>query len=316
MNDFKQNSRCNLDKLSKELLIARVEELAKEERRITSEVLMCLHEIESRMIYAELGFASLYEFCIKHLKYSEGAAHRRISAMRLLKGLPESALSETHEKIKSGSLSITNLSLMHGFLKVERSEKKVYSAQEKASLLASMENQSKRDVEKKLAVIQPKMIQQESKRVITEELTEIKFMVDEKLMKKLERIREISAHSIPGAGMAEIVSRLADEYLNRHDPMMKATSPATKLRVTKQPTKVDIGSRYIPAVIRAAVWKKSKGICGFKNCGSKYGLEIEHILPFALGGTHSPENLTLRCRAHNHLAAKRVFGDKMEKTPN
>jgi hypothetical protein len=32
------------------------------------------------------------------------------------------------------------------------------------------------------------------------------------------------------------------------------------------------------------------------------------VTPFALDGEHTPSNLTLRCRAHNALAAEADFG--------
>jgi len=234
-----------MKELSNENLVLKTESLVKEERRITSEVLDCLREIEARMIYAELGFSSLYEFCVKRLKYSEGSAHRRISAMRVLKGLAEPARLEAQIKIESGSLSITNLSLVHGFLKAESLEKKTYSPEEKQSLIGSIENQSKRDVEKRLAEIQPKAIPKESKRVITPSLTEIKFVADETFLKNLDRVREISAHVVPSGAIAELLERVVNEYLIRHDPQLKvdqkekneakskkelnqATSPATK----------------------------------------------------------------------------------------
>ena len=205
-----------------QLILFRTEKLVREERRITAEVLECLREIESNMIYAELAYSSLYEFCIKHLKYSEGSAHRRISAMRLLKGLPEKIQEETKIKIESGELTVSNLSVVHGFLKTEKKESgKTYSPQEKSSLLNTIENQSKQQVEKQLAAIQPKIIPQESKRILTESMTEIKFVADESLMKKLERIREITAHAIPEGTIAKMINKLADEYLKRHDPMLK-----------------------------------------------------------------------------------------------
>jgi hypothetical protein len=39
------------------------------------------------------------------------------------------------------------------------------------------------------------------------------------------------------------------------------------------------------------------------------GLEFHHVVPFAKGGPSNPENLELRCRAHNAFEAKEVFGD-------
>jgi len=42
----------------------------------------------------------------------------------------------------------------------------------------------------------------------------------------------------------------------------------------------------------------------------KYGeyLEIDHIVPQAKGGKGTTDNLRVRCRAHNRLAAENEFG--------
>jgi hypothetical protein len=116
------NAVRELKSLDNKKLISHVESLVHEERRMTSEILYCLREIDARMLYAELGFSSLYEFCVKQLHYSEGSAHRRISAMRVLRDLPADVRMITDEKIKSGILTLTNLSLVHGFLKIESKE--------------------------------------------------------------------------------------------------------------------------------------------------------------------------------------------------
>jgi hypothetical protein len=213
------------DKEMKELhrnILVKTENLVREERRITTEILECLHQIESKMIYAEMAYSSLYEFCVKHLKYSEGSAHRRISAMRLLKGLPIKIQQETALKIESGILSVSNLSVVNGFIKTERKVAgKSYSVSERLSLIHTIENKSKLEVEKQLAAIQPKIIPQESKRVLTKSLTEIKFVADESLLKKLERVQQVSGHVLASASMAEMISKLADEYLKKHDFLLK-----------------------------------------------------------------------------------------------
>ena len=64
-------------------------------------------------------------------------------------------------------------------------------------------------------------------------------------------------------------------------------------------------SRYIPAAVRREVWRRDQGCCSYvdphsgRRCGSRYRLEIDHIVPFALGGGAEPGNLSLRCRAHH-----------------
>ena len=66
-------------------------------------------------------------------------------------------------------------------------------------------------------------------------------------------------------------------------------------------------SRYIPAVVRREVWRRDQGCCSYvdrhsgRRCGSRYRLEIDHIVPFALGGGAEPANLRLRCEAHHRL---------------
>ena len=89
--------------VSNEHLLSKTLSLVNEERRITLELIECLEIISSRMLFAELGYGSLFEFCTRHLGLSEGSAHRRISAMRLARDVPQAK-----EKLKSGELSLTN----------------------------------------------------------------------------------------------------------------------------------------------------------------------------------------------------------------
>ena len=66
-------------------------------------------------------------------------------------------------------------------------------------------------------------------------------------------------------------------------------------------------SRYIPAAVRREVWRRDQGRCSYvdrhsgRRCGSRYRLEIDHIVPFALGGGAEPGNLRLHCGAHHRL---------------
>ena len=59
----------------------------KAETNQTLEVLNLLREAEDRKIFLEMSYGSLFEFATKFLGYSEGAAMRRIQAMRLVKNL-------------------------------------------------------------------------------------------------------------------------------------------------------------------------------------------------------------------------------------
>ncbi len=66
-------------------------------------------------------------------------------------------------------------------------------------------------------------------------------------------------------------------------------------------------SRYIPVAVRREVWRRDNGCCSYvdphsgRRCGSRYRLEIDHVVPFALGGATELWNLRIRCRAHHRL---------------
>jgi hypothetical protein len=98
-------------------LIAKTVSLVKEERELLTKILHHLREIERRRLYSSLQYKSLYHFTVKHLGYPEDQAYRRINAMKLLNELPE-----LEEKISTGDISLTHLSLAQALF---NSEKKV-----------------------------------------------------------------------------------------------------------------------------------------------------------------------------------------------
>src|SRR6185437_12884564 len=84
-------------------LVVELKSLVENERKLLIEILHYLREIEFRKLHLEMGYPDLYEFAMRELGYSSGAAYRRISAMRLLKAVPE-----IEEKLSSGELSLQN----------------------------------------------------------------------------------------------------------------------------------------------------------------------------------------------------------------
>jgi 5-methylcytosine-specific restriction endonuclease McrA len=72
-------------------------------------------------------------------------------------------------------------------------------------------------------------------------------------------------------------------------------------------------TRYVPAPTRRAVFDRDGARCAYhdhrgERCRETFGLEIHHRHAHALGGSATLDNLELRCRAHNTLAAEDDFG--------
>ena len=71
--------------------------------------------------------------------------------------------------------------------------------------------------------------------------------------------------------------------------------------------------RYIPAAERREVFERDGGRCSYVDsrggrCRETRYLELHHVEPFGRGGANLASNLTLRCAAHNALAAEEDFG--------
>ena len=88
--------------LSDRELLAQTGNLARVERHLQGAIIDHLAEIEARSLFLRRGFASLFEYAVRELGYSDAAAGRRIAAMRLCADNPH-----TRERLRDGSLSLS-----------------------------------------------------------------------------------------------------------------------------------------------------------------------------------------------------------------
>jgi hypothetical protein len=71
------------------MLARRLGELVGHERTVQVDFLLHLDEFDRRRAYLELGFGSLWDYCLRSLHLREGASGRRIGAMRVLRRFPK-----------------------------------------------------------------------------------------------------------------------------------------------------------------------------------------------------------------------------------
>ena len=192
--------------ISNESLLAETENLVREERRITLELLDHLREIESRMLFAEMGYSSMYDFCIRHLALSEGSAHRRIAAMRLVRDIPE-----IKESLEDGSLNLSTAATLQDFFRREKS----LDDETKIEIARQVQGMSKRETLKTLFEISPQAVPRESTRVVSQHETEIKLVVSDAFIEKLERLRGFWAHKLPAATNSELLEHTMDQEIRR-----------------------------------------------------------------------------------------------------
>ncbi|MEZ0392571.1 MAG: HNH endonuclease [Pseudobdellovibrionaceae bacterium] len=293
-----------LSKISSSDLVRTLRNLVQSERKITSQVLDLLEEVENRKAYLELGYPSLLMFCLQELKYSESSAYRRIQAMRARRETPQIGPA-----LLDGTLSLAVVAKAQGFLSSEEKNSRVKpTPEDRKELFSQLHNKTIQECEKILIEKTPQSVNtKERVRAINGDMTEIKIFIGNEHLEKLNLIRSIISHKISNASYTEAIQWMADETLTRLDPF----SAKQGRRQTNKKMATPGQRTYLPKNLKQMVWKKSRGQCCYKNpnsgkrCESKFWLEIDHIVPLAQGGTHEIENLQLLCRAHNQWKGAR-----------
>jgi hypothetical protein len=245
--------------------------------------------------------------------------------MRLLRDVPQAKAS-----LENGKLSLSNAAKVQSF---RQAEKKMGRAPDPVDLVAKVESLSQRECEKTLFELSPEALPRERERIVsaTEE-RDLKIVVSPELYEKLQRLRGHWAHAMPEASYAQLIEGMADEVLTRLEKKKgitqsdagkdsaRVTAPAAVTAIANT-RPLPAGKRvYLPALLRKAVWARSGGRCEIqtngRRCTSRYRLELDHILPLALGGRNEVSNLRVACREHNQYEARRQLGARAPFTQN
>jgi hypothetical protein len=139
----------------------------------------------------------------------------------------------------------------------------------------------------------------------------VQFTASSGLRDKLERLKALMRSSVPDGDLAAIVEAAVTEKLERLEARRFARTNAPRKGLSKSQTKP--ASRHVPAAVRRFVHERDGGRCRFvdeqgRRCTARDGLEFHHRHPFALGGDHSPDGLSLLCRTHNQHLAEVDYG--------
>lgn len=319
-----------------------------EERKLTIEIIELLEEVDRRKLHLKHGYGSLIEYCIKELKYSESSAYRRISAMRVVREVPNVKIA-----IQDGKLNLNTIAQAQTFFKSEAKQNKPYTKEAKQNILALLQYKSTRQAERLLVEISPENapVKTETVRAVAEDRTQITLTVNRELADKLDKLKNMLSHKIPSGRYTELIEHLADLALikydihqekieKRHEATYRIATPAPVLKDASQTALVQKSAaknpmpntaanslllmksnsiiekkRYISTSTKKQVWQKSQGRCTYTNsttgrqCSANKFLEIDHIVPISKSGSNAIENLILLCDAHNRLKSDRIKSD-------
>ncbi len=374
--------------LSDRELLRETRNLVRHERHLQGAVIDHLSEIEARGLYLERGFSSLFDYAVRELGYSDAAAARRIGAMRLCTDQPDA-----REGLRAGSLTLSAAAELQWAFDRQRRRGSisgtatiapagtpapdsapavplapaepeppplVLDAVGRQKLVEEAAGKSARQVRRMLADLDPELAPPADRvRPLGDGRYEMKATIDAECQQGLEQLRGLLSHVDPRMTMGQLVGRVVQEALDRHDPSRpprrarggsrpadaKADAPRTPTpksqpaverraaSTTKDaaipagaaptparavrpiPTKSSgaatpaakpcASGRAISAGVRQQVWQRDGGRRSYvdpqtgRRCNSTHLIEIDHIVPHAMGGGAGPGNLRLLCGAHH-----------------
>ena len=248
----------SLSGLPDQVLLAHTRSLVLHEQALQLAVLDHLREIQARHLHLRLGCSSLFDYAVRELGYSEGAAWRRIKAMRLC-----AETAGTRERLQDGSLTLSAAAQLQNTFELQQraataaadpasasaapaapaaSEllpggtgtapeagalgaeaaapaRPALDAAQRQELVAQASGKSTREVKQLLAGVAPELARPtERMRALSEDRWELKVVVDAACQRGIEQLRALLSHVDPHLTLGQLVGRLVQDGLQRYDP--------------------------------------------------------------------------------------------------
>ena len=293
-------ARSSDDDLTKELRF-----VTERERRNLAAVLIALGEYGYRRLYREEGYYSLFEYCLRVLKYDESAAYRHITAARVVRQYPDAL-----PLVAAGELTLTSLLILSPVL----------TSENRARMFKDARGKSRRELETVVAGLCPLPPRMDSVRTLPApppawslpgsasdrpsqapeaipsipprewqavmplslERVRIGFDAAIAMMRLIDRAKQVLRHKYPEGRLEDILHEALQLLLDRKDPQRRLElKSAALLRDSAVPgapeprfVRAIKSGRYIPARIKEAVWERDGGRCAWRFddgtvCGSK-----------------------------------------------
>ncbi|ACL67598.1 HNH endonuclease [Anaeromyxobacter dehalogenans 2CP-1] len=327
----------------------RLATLLRRERSALAEFLVALAGFDARRAWAELGYASLFHYLHRDLGLSKGSAQYRKVAAELIQAVPAiveplrdgrlcfTTIIEVARVVTAENWE-TVLPRFFGLSRHEATEvvaalaphpappvRTVLTAVPRAPAGSTVELNvpavtfgstveptgttvaSSSTVELTAAAHSPRGA---TVTPLTATLQRLHVTVSERFGRKLERLRDLRPDLSDDALLEAAVDLLLAKAEKRKGGGARSSDrPRASVRPSRDPG-------YIPAHVRREVWRRDGGCCQWRLangeiCGSTHALQLDHVVPRALGGESSVGNLRVLCAAHNLEAARRVFGDAL-----
>ncbi|HEY8146449.1 MAG TPA: hypothetical protein VIG06_27395 [Kofleriaceae bacterium] len=328
-----------LEAMSDREVVEKLEELLREERRLTATVLVHLGEVEARRLYLPAACSSMHVYCVRVLGMSEDQAFKRIRAARAVRRFPVVGAA-----VAEGRLHLSGVVLLAPHLTEDNAAELVAeaSAKSKAEIEIMLARWAPRvDVSERLERVADQVVMVAPGPVVhgvvpgpvahgvvpgpvgyqvvpgpvraavkvaplSAERFALQVTIGEATRNKLVRAQALLRHQVPSGDLAEVLDRALDALLEKVE--------ARKFGTVKRPraAKASRNRRYVPRAARREAVERDGKRCSFvandgRRCEETGFLELDHVAPVANGGDAS-EGVRVLCRSHNQYEAERILG--------
>jgi 5-methylcytosine-specific restriction endonuclease McrA len=310
-----------LKSVSNHELVKQLERACADANALTVRIIHLLNEVEERSIYLREACSSMFDYCVRHLRMSEGVAYLRLAAARLVQKFPSLA-----RRIERGDIHLSGLLELRKHLTAENYDELVDAVRgmSKRQIIEFLMSRERRAVQPpgpaKLRKL-PKMktanaiaptLERELE-LIAEMQYRLGITLDRAERDELLFVRDLMMHRNPSGDLKNVVMDAVRKL--RLELEREVLAKTSRPRSAKQVPPLAKTTGEIPRPVRRAVFERDGHRCTFtsekgERCPATAMLQLDHIVSPLHGGTNEPSNLRVRCRAHNLLHAENVFGKK------
>jgi 5-methylcytosine-specific restriction endonuclease McrA len=327
-----------VSRLSNDALRCGLKDLVAQDRTTTVKLLIHLGEFDSRRLYRDDGYSCMKDYCQNELAMSEDVAYKRIWVARKARRFPSILIS-----LSEGSLTLSAVAMLSRYLSAETADELLAAATRKTNaqvaeliaqrfpapdlptLLQPIASESSlapqlafgaetcqglaaRQVESPVE----SSISRSRVAPLAPQRHAVQFTIGQGDLELLRRAQDLLSHQVPSRDAGEIFVRALRVFVSSLEKRKFGATDKPR-RCIERPSR---NSRHVPAHVRRAVRARDGDRCTFvgengKRCDARGFLEFDHVRPIARGGRSTPDNLRLRCRAHNQFEAEKLYGHEL-----
>lgn len=315
-----------LERVSDRELRAGLREALAESAQREAFIVAHLAAIATRRLYAEDGFSSMFKFCRRKHRMSEGEAFLRLNAAKLSRRFPI-----VFRLLAAGEIHLSALRLLRKYLTPQNHEELLAEASGKTKLevlemlarrfpkpgiqpsLRKLPPPRKRRTPS--AEGEPDSRHQSSLLPVSEDRYRLLLDVSRSFKDKLELAKALGSHASPHGDVEQILEQALDALLEQLQKrrFAKAKQPRSSPRPKVEPSSGRKPRRKVTRATVREVTERDGMKCTYvsedgQHCEAQAFLQLHHRVPWARHGPDDAKNLTWLCAAHNQLLADEDFG--------